>query len=1313
MTAYRFHSMLISLHLYDYPVGYTPPVGPAVSFKIMYNQRDANQPVVFDYSNFGPKWTMNLVAYVEDNPSAPSADVKIYRIGGARIYTDFNASTQTFAHQMQGRDLLKKISSSPIKYERMTSGGRKEIYEESNGIAGPGRKVFLTKIIDPQGNELTLHYDSLMRITAVTDAIGQVSTLSYGIANKPYLITKITDPFGRSARFDYNAQGRLAKITDVIGIESVFTYGPGDFIDSLTTPYGTTQFAFGEQATQRWLEATDPYGGKERIEFRDYDLVNNDREVPIPNTEAQVPSGVSSPTLVNNWLSERNTFFWDKKAMRMAPGDYSKARVTHWLIDHTINSVSGIKESVKNPYEGRVWFTYPNQNHGNRHNPGMVAKPKTISRVLSDGTTQLYRYTYNDFGQVTNFIDPETRNFTYVYDSNGIDLLEVRQTRGGSNDLMQSFTYDSQHRPLTATDAAGQTTAYTYNAQGQVETITNAKNEVTTYTYDALGRLTQIEGDEPGSTTSLTYDSYNRIRTKTDSEGYMLTYDYDVLDRVTKVTYPDGTYTQTVYDRLDAMAQRDREGRWTRGYYNALRQLVAVRDAAGRTINYEWCRCGALQALTDGSGNVTRWKYNEAGQMVEKKYANGSTYSFTYDNANRLATRTDALGQVTTYAYFKDNNPKGRAYSNTINTTKDVSFAYAQQYNRLTSMTDGSGTTSTGTTTFNYHPIGGTPVSGAGRLSEVNGPLSSDIVQFDYDELGRVAQRRVNSNSVTYGYDNLGRVSQSSNSLGTFAYTYVNHTPRVSAIGYPNGQTVTYDYYPNAATNGTGDGDQRLKMIVNKKGATNYSQFDYSYNVDGSINQWTKTLGTNNPVGMTFAYDPVDRLTEATYKDGSAVLAQYGYAYDKADNRTTERIDDAVTTGSYNNLNQLTARNGGGLVNFSGTTSEEADVTVDGQSALTTQLGTRFEKAIPLSAGTNTVTIDAEDPSGNTSRQDYEVVVNAGFSQSFTYDANGNLTNDGTRQYAWDAENRLIKITDGTKTTDIEYDGFHHWTRILEKDGGTTLSDRRFIWVENELVEQRSGTSTTAVQRYFPQGVRQGTNNYFYAKDHLGSIREVVDNSGAVVARYDYDPYGRRTKLSGSFDSDFGFTGHYFHEPSDFHFAPFRAYSAELGRWINRDPIQELGGVNLYGYVMNSPSNFVDPLGLKTCGSWMFYLDKPPTLGPILVKEGPPGPWKLESISRGDSSEMGSGLLGAVGGRITVHYSYLREIKRWNEQVIVTTSIYRRYCVDDCGDGWEYDEKTNKQYVKLGDLASRFERKETSRSIPALAGPGGPATPER
>src|SRR5439155_12498012 len=64
-------------------------------------------------------------------------------------------------------------------------------------------------------------------------------------------------------------------------------------------------------------------------------------------------------------------------------------------------------------------------------------------------------------------------------------------------------------------------------------------------------------------------------------------------------------------------------------------------------------------------------------------------------------------------------------------------------------------------------------------------------------------------------------------------------------------------------------------------------------------------------------------------------------------------------------------------------------------------------------------------------------------------------------------------------------------------------------------------------------------------------------------------------------DASFGYTGHYFHQPSGLNLATYRAYSATLGRWISRDPIGERGGINLYGYVENDPIRRIDPLGLR------------------------------------------------------------------------------------------------------------------------------------
>src|SRR5205823_654273 len=144
----------------------------------------------------------------------------------------------------------------------------------SNGATSYPRKIFMTQVVDPAGNAVTIGYDSTFRVTTLTDALGQQppTTISYELPDDPLKITQVTEQFptGRFAKFSYT-NGQLTTITDEIGIQSIFTYAPDgtNFITSLQTPYGTSTFATGESGTNRWVEMTDPLAGKERVEYRD------------------------------------------------------------------------------------------------------------------------------------------------------------------------------------------------------------------------------------------------------------------------------------------------------------------------------------------------------------------------------------------------------------------------------------------------------------------------------------------------------------------------------------------------------------------------------------------------------------------------------------------------------------------------------------------------------------------------------------------------------------------------------------------------------------------------------------------------------------------------------------------------------------------------------------------------------------------------------------------------------------------------------------------------------------------------------------
>ncbi|MFH1009024.1 MAG: hypothetical protein V1800_16240, partial [Candidatus Latescibacterota bacterium] len=86
------------------------------------------------------------------------------------------------------------------------------------------------------------------------------------------------------------------------------------------------------------------------------------------------------------------------------------------------------------------------------------------ARIMDDGTTQMSKYDWDTHGKLVRSEDPMGRSTSYIYSADGLDLLEVRQTTGGTNDLLAQYTYNARHQPLTVKDAAGQTTSFTYNS---------------------------------------------------------------------------------------------------------------------------------------------------------------------------------------------------------------------------------------------------------------------------------------------------------------------------------------------------------------------------------------------------------------------------------------------------------------------------------------------------------------------------------------------------------------------------------------------------------------------------------------------------------------------------------------------------------------------------------------------------------------------------------------------------------------------------------------------------------------------------------
>ncbi|HKP94297.1 MAG TPA: RHS repeat-associated core domain-containing protein [Fibrobacteria bacterium] len=1161
MPVYSFHSMLVSLNIEDIPVGTRPPRGPNALFKITYSQREANQPANFSYCNMGQKWTVSWLSYIIDNPNMLTGDVSHYpQGGGLNIYKGYQTATHAFAPESKDGSILVRVSTNPIVYERRLKSGGKEVFNVPNGSNAFPRKVFLSKIFNAVGDSLTFTYDNALRIISARDALGQVSTVAYELASDSLKITKVTDPFGRFASFQYNGSGQLKKVTDVLGIASEFRYGDGDFIDTLITPYGKTVFAKGENGTNRWLEATDALGQRERLEYKD-------EAEGIQASETLLPEGMYS---ISHYMNYRNSYFWDKKAMEHNSGDFTKAVVYHWLHTADINKTGTVLESEKKPLENRIWYNYQNQPDVYRMSDSMSIQPSIIGRVLDNDATQLYKYEYNRIGNVLKSIDPLGRETRYLYDTNMIDLISVRHKKGSSTELLDSATYNSLHLPSIIRHANGQVSQFTYNSKGQILTYKNPKGELATWTYDASGYLLKVQGAHPGDTTKYTYDGYGRVRTVTSLDGYTLRIDYDALDRTTKISYPDSTYEQFVYANLSLEKTRDRQGRWSRIFWNALQQPIAQQDPSGRITNYEWCRCGEIKSLTDPEGHKTQWLRDLQGRVTESIDAMGNASRFTYDPAiGRLKSKSDPKNQATHFQYFNDNSLKEISYSNGDHPTATVSYTYDTVYSRVSSMTDGIGTTR-----YKYKPAS---TLGALLLDSLDGPWQNDVITYSYDSLGRILNWAIDGVKESIAYDSLGRITSDTNALGVFSYGYMGQTGRLASLAFPNGQNSLLNYFGNT-------GDFRLQEIKNQNpGSAQISKFNYSYSPAGTIKNWIRQFGNQSPTMLDLKYDEVDQLSAASLKStqSGSIIKSFSYTYDKAGNRLSDQEDSLTHQYSFNILNQLEKGQGGGKIRFEGSMNEPGTLNVNGKSVEVAADST-FSAVVGVNADTNLVTLVSRDFSNNADTNVYRVVLPNTGTANYSYDANGNMLGDGIHGFEYDSENRLVAVVNGSSRSEFQYDGSGRRIQILEKTNGSLISKKKFLWNGNEIAQERDSTGSTVVKRFFSQGVKIGQAKYYYTKDHLGSLREITDSTGAVIIRYDYDPFGTRVRVLGSVDADFGFTGYYYHAPSGLYLTKYREYNSKIGRWISRDPIKEKGGMNLYGYVLNNPVNYSDPLGLFT-----------------------------------------------------------------------------------------------------------------------------------
>ena len=206
----------------------------------------------------------------------------------------------------------------------------------------------------------------------------------------------------------------------------------------------------------------------------------------------------------------------------------------------------------------------------------------------------------------------------------------------------------------------------------------------------------------------------------------------------------------------------------------------------------------------------------------------------------------------------------------------------------------------------------------------------------------------------------------------------------------------------------------------------------------------------------------------------------------------------------------------------------------------------------------------------------------------FTYDDDGNLLSDGRFDYTWNAENRLIAVSNQTGlVASYAYD--YQGRRISKTVGSETTT---FLWDGNHIVGEFSETKTNVYtwgnNGHLVAASLSGTN-VFFCHDGNKNVTELLDANGDVVAHYEFDPFGNMIVKTGVLANanPFHFSNEYYDEETGFVTYKFRPYNPSFGGWLSRDPIEEQGGANVYGFVRNDPVGKADLHGLFAVPSGM------------------------------------------------------------------------------------------------------------------------------